>query len=136
MAQASAISHLPPVASLFAAFLGYNPLARLLGPALIHHLPHAQVSILTGRSFFPHLISSPFSSALSTAFTFALIACLVAAGASWLRGGKYHYHDEEGGDGGSDTEDSELGGTAPSGEARRAAGAAGVTASVALDPPG
>jgi len=118
-AQASTISHLPPVASLFAAFLGYNPLARLLGPTLIHYLPHAQASILTGRSFFPHLISGPFSSALSTAFEFALIACLVAAGASWLRGGKYHYHDE--GDGGSDPEDSELEVTAPPGARRRAA---------------
>ncbi len=136
-AQASTISHLPPVASLFAAFLGYNPLARLLGPALIHHLPHAQASILTGRSFFPHLISGPFSSALSTAFEFALIACLVAAGASWLRGGKYHYHDEGDGDGGSDPEDSELEVTAPPGAGRRAsAPAAGVSASAAADSPG
>ncbi len=114
-AQATTISHLPAVATLFAAFLGYNPLQQLLGPTLIHHLPQAQVSILTGRSFFPHLISSPFSSALRTAFTFALIACLVAAGASalhparhpaspesgaaessgWPRGGKYRYHDDE-----------------------------------------
>ncbi len=128
-AQATTISHLPPVSSLFAAFLGYNPLAQLLGPTLIHHLPHAQVSILTGRSFFPHLISSPFSSALSTAFTFALIACLVAAGASWLRGGKYHYQEEGDGDDGSDAEDSELGVSAPSHAGRGAsAPAAGVTA--------
>jgi hypothetical protein len=90
--EAARIAHLPPVASLFAAFLGYNPVAKLLGPALAH-LPHAQAAVLTGRSFFPRLMSGPFASALSTAFTFSFIACLVAAAASWLRGGKYHYTD-------------------------------------------
>src|SRR5437588_8446182 len=94
-AAAVKIAHLPPVASLFAAFLGYNPIQKLLGPALLHHLPAAQASALTGRSFFPHLMTAPFSSALSAAFTFSFIACLIAAGASWLRGGKYHYRDEE-----------------------------------------
>jgi hypothetical protein len=85
---------LPPVSSLFAAFLGYNPIQKLLGPALLHHLPAAQAATLTGRSFFPRLMTTPFSSALNTAFTFAFIACLIAAGASWLRGGKYHYREE------------------------------------------
>jgi MFS family permease len=94
-ATAAGIAHLPPVASLFAAFLGYNPIQKLLGPALLHHLPAAQASALTGRSFFPHLMTGPFSSALSTAFTFSFIACLIAAGASWLRGGKYHHRDED-----------------------------------------
>jgi hypothetical protein len=93
-ATATRVAHLPPVASLFAAFLGYNPIQQLLGPALTH-LPHAQAAVLTGRSFFPRLMTAPFSSALSTAFTFSFIACLVAAGASWLRGGKYHYRDQE-----------------------------------------
>jgi hypothetical protein len=49
--------------------------------------------VLTGRSFFPRLISGPFSDALGVAFTFAVIACAVAAVASALRGGKYHYRD-------------------------------------------
>jgi MFS family permease len=89
-ADAARIAHLPPVASLFAAFLGYDPVKQLLG-ATVHHLPAAQASVLTGRSFFPHLMSSPFSTALTYAFTFSFVACLVAAGASWLRGGKYHY---------------------------------------------
>jgi MFS family permease len=93
-AAAARIAHLPPVASLFAAFLGYNPVKSLLGPALLGHLPAGQAAALTGRSFFPHLMSAPFSSALSAAFTFSFIACLVAAGASWLRGGKYHYREE------------------------------------------
>ncbi len=92
-AQAGRIAHLPPVASLFAAFLGYNPIKQLLGP-LATHLPAAQLHALTGRSFFPHLMSSPFSTALTYAFTFSFIACLIAAAASWLRGGKYHYVEE------------------------------------------
>jgi hypothetical protein len=107
-AAAARIAHLPPVASLFAAFLGYNPVRQLLGPGLLHALPHAQAAALTGRSFFPHLMSAPFSSALSTAFTFSFIACLVAAGASWLRGGKYHYGEEP--DSGSDSVRSDGGG--------------------------
>jgi hypothetical protein len=94
-AQATQIAHLPPVASLFAAFLGYNPIQRLLGPDVLQHLPHAQAAQLTGRSFFPHLMTVPFEKALATAFTFSFIACLIAAGASWLRGGKYHHRDEE-----------------------------------------
>jgi hypothetical protein len=93
-AQAGRLAHLPPVASLFAAFLGYNPLAQLLGPHLLHQLPAAQAAALTGRSFFPHVMTVPFANALSTAFTFAFIACLIAAGASWLRGGKYHHREE------------------------------------------
>jgi MFS family permease len=84
---------LPPVASLFAAFLGYNPIKELLGPSLAH-VSAAKASYLTGRSFFPRLISGPFHAGLSEAFTFALVACLVAAAASWLRGGKYHHGDQ------------------------------------------
>ncbi len=110
--QAARIAHLPPVASLFAAFLGYNPIARLLGP-LVHHLPAAQAAVLTGRSFFPHLMGSPFSDALAAAFTFSFIACLVAAGASWLRGGKYHYSEED-----------EVGAGASAGHRARPAGGA------------
>jgi hypothetical protein len=54
-------------------------------------LPPGQASELTGRSFFPHLISGPFHTALVYAFVFAIACCLVAAVASLLRGGKYHY---------------------------------------------
>ena len=89
-AAAAKAAGLPPVASLFAAFLGYNPIHTLLGPALLH-LPRAKVAYLTGRAFFPRLISSPFHSGLTEAFTFALVACLIAAATSWMRGGKYHY---------------------------------------------
>jgi MFS family permease len=89
--DASRISHLPPVATLFASFLGYNPIRTLLGPHVLHNLPPNQSSALTGRQFFPHLISSPFHTALVYAFVFAIVACLIAAVASLLRGGKYHY---------------------------------------------
>jgi MFS family permease len=90
-ADAARISHLPPVATLFASFLGYNPMATLLGPHVLASLPPGQAHALTGQGFFPHLISSPFHTALVYAFAFAIVACLVAAFASLLRGGKYHH---------------------------------------------
>jgi len=68
---------------LFAAFLGYNPIQQLLGPVL-NQLPADQASFLTGRAFFPQLISGPFSDGLTDAFWFAIIASLVAVVASWL----------------------------------------------------
>ena len=89
--DASRVSHLPPVATLFSSFLGYNPMATLLGPHVLAGLPARQAHALTGRSFFPNLISGPFHSALVYAFVFAIVACLIAAVASMLRGGKYHY---------------------------------------------
>jgi EmrB/QacA subfamily drug resistance transporter len=84
----------PPISVLFAAFLGYNPIEHLVGAGALHSIgPHAQ-AILTGQTFFPHLISSAFSDGLDTAFTFAIVACLIAAGASLLRGGRYHHVDQ------------------------------------------
>jgi MFS family permease len=92
-ADAARISHLPPVATLFAAFLGYNPVKTLLGPHVLHHLSPANAQTLTGRGFFPHLISGPFHTALVYAFIFAIVACVVASVASLLRGGKYVHVD-------------------------------------------
>ncbi len=92
-ADAARISHLPPVATLFAAFLGYNPVKTLLGPHVLHKLSPANAHTLTGRRFFPHLISGPFHTALVYAFIFAIVACVVAAVASLLRGGKYVHVD-------------------------------------------
>jgi MFS family permease len=78
--SAGVMNSLPPsqrgagagmVASLFAAFLGYNPMQTLLGPHVLHSLPASQQHVLTGRGFFPSLISSP------------------------PRGGKYHHTEEE-----------------------------------------
>jgi MFS family permease len=92
-ATATRVSHLPPVGSLFAAFLGYNPMATLLGPATLSHLSVAQQHYLTGRAFFPHLISGPFGTGLTKAFDFAAGVCVLGAIASLLRGGKYHYQE-------------------------------------------
>ncbi len=89
--MATRVSHLPPVGSLFAAFLGYNPMQTLLGPATLSHLPHATAAYLTSHQFFPHLISPAFSDGLTEAFAFAAAVCILGAFASMLRGGKYHY---------------------------------------------
>jgi MFS family permease len=93
-ADAARVSQLPPVATLFASFLGYNPMATLLGPHVLRGLPAGQAQTLTGRGFFPQLISGPFHDALVYAFVFAIGACLVAAVASLLRGGKYHHVEQ------------------------------------------
>jgi hypothetical protein len=79
------------VGSLFAAFLGYNPMQVLLGHAALSHLPPATAHYLTSRSFFPRLIARPFGRGLTAAFYFAAGACVLGAVASLLRGGKYHY---------------------------------------------
>jgi len=106
-ATASAAAHLPPVSILFAAFLGYNPIEHLLGPHALAALSAHSRATLAGTSFFPHLISAPFRSGLHEAFAFAIVACLIAAAASLLRGGAYHYAEEParpGGDVGSENE--------------------------------
>jgi MFS family permease len=94
---ASRVAHTPPISILFAAFLGYNPIQHLVGsPALATLSAHARATI-TGPTFFPHLISAPFRNGLHTAFLFAIVACLIAAAASLLRGGRYRYADEPSG---------------------------------------
>jgi hypothetical protein len=85
-ATAQHVAALPPVSILFAAFLGYNPIEHLLGPGTLHALSAHDQAVLTGQSFFPHLISEPFRSGLHAAFAFAIVACLIAAAASLLRG--------------------------------------------------
>src|ERR1700735_4703016 len=87
-AAALRVSHLPPVSTLFAAFLGYNPVQHLVGPGVLSHLSAAQQATLTGRSFFPTLITAPFKAGLRATFDFAIVASLVAAAVSWTRGGK------------------------------------------------
>jgi hypothetical protein len=94
-AAAHRAAALPPVSTLFAAFLGYSPVAHLLGPAVLSHLSASQQAVLNGRQFFPMLISAPFRNGLHAAFDFSIIACLVAASASWLRGGKYVYVERD-----------------------------------------
>jgi MFS family permease len=94
-AVAAKVSHLPPVSTLFAAFLGENPMRHLLGPQVLGGLPPAHQAIITGRSFFPSLISGAFRQGLHAAFDFAIVACVVAAAASWLRGGTYVYREPQ-----------------------------------------
>jgi MFS family permease len=82
---ATSISHLPPIGVLFAAFLGYNPMQSLLGPVLKALTP-AHAAYVTGREFFPNLITAPFHDGLGVAFGFAIAASLIAAIASALTG--------------------------------------------------
>ena len=83
---ATQISHLPPVATLFAAFLGYNPMQQLLGPSTLHALPASNAQTLTGREFFPHLISGPFHDGLMVVFWLAIAMAVIGAVASALPG--------------------------------------------------
>ena len=89
LATANSIAHLPPVSTVFAAMLGYNPVANLLGPSgLLRTLPPANVATLTGREFFPHLISGPFHHGLTIVFTAAALMAVCGAAVSWMRGKK------------------------------------------------
>jgi MFS family permease len=94
-AAARHAANLPPVSILFAAFLGYNPIQHLLGEHALQALPAAQHALLTGRSFFPRLIMGPFRNGLHEAFAFAIVACLLAAPASLMRGGRHHSAERE-----------------------------------------
>ena len=94
-AQAHALASLPPVAVLFASLLGYNPVQQLLGPHALSQLNPTDAQYLTGHSFFPSLISGPFHDGLIVAFGFAIVACLVAALASWFMGEKFVNADDE-----------------------------------------
>jgi hypothetical protein len=66
----------------------------LLGSKLATLSPSAQATV-TGRSFFPRLISNPFMHGLRIALTVALIMLLIAAVSSWLRGGKFVAVDDD-----------------------------------------
>jgi len=85
---AVSISHLPPVSTLFAAFLGYNPAGHLIGSHVLSQLTPGQRATITGDRFFPNLITNAFRDGLHTAFYFAAAMCLAGAAASWTRGGK------------------------------------------------
>ncbi|MEU9080222.1 MFS transporter [Kitasatospora sp. NPDC048538] len=82
---AHTIAALPPVGTLFAAFLGCNPVRELLGPDLLGHLPAANAQTLTGRQFFPQLIAGPFHDGLVVVFWFAIALSLAGAAASLIR---------------------------------------------------
>jgi MFS family permease len=87
--QALTIAHLPPVSTVFSAMLGYNPVQNLLAPTgLLRTLPAKNVATLTGRTFFPTLISGPFHHGLMIVFIAAALMALIGAAVSWMRGGK------------------------------------------------
>ena len=89
------IAGLPPVGSVFAAFLGYNPIQSLLKPfGVLPHLSHADAATLTGKEFFPQLISQPFHDGLTVVFIAAAIMSIIGAIASLSRGKKYMHVEE------------------------------------------
>jgi MFS family permease len=88
-AAADAASHVSPVGSLFAAFLGGNPVQQLVP----HPGPGADRQAIYGRTFFPHLISGPFTHGLLIAFSASIIMLVLAAGASLMRGERYVHED-------------------------------------------
>ncbi|MFI7671159.1 MFS transporter [Nocardia sp. NPDC049526] len=86
---ASQLADLPPVASMFAAFLGYNPIQELLGPSGELAKPGVNADTLTGQEFFPHLLTGPFHSGLIVVFVSAALMMFLAAAASYFAGDKY-----------------------------------------------
>ena len=92
---ATQVSHLPPVSTMFAALLGYNPVRNLLAPSgVLSRLPAHNVAVLTGRQFFPSLISAPFHHGLVIVFTAAAIMAATGAMVSLLRGKQFYYDDK------------------------------------------
>jgi MFS family permease len=94
-ATAHNLAGLPPVSSLFAAFLGNNPIGHLLSAnGVLGTLPPANAAVLTGNTFFPQLVSGPFHHGLVIVFSTAAAMSAIAALASLLRGKRY-FHTEE-----------------------------------------
>jgi MFS family permease len=85
-ATAAQVAQLPPVGTLFAAFLGYNPIGELLGPQVLGALPPGNAATLTGLAFFPRLIAAPFHDGLVIVFWLAIAMAVVGALASLARG--------------------------------------------------
>jgi MFS family permease len=83
------VANLPPVGSLFAAFLGYNPIAELLAPSGALQQPGVNADVLTGQAFFPHLITEPFHSGLVVVFIAAAAMMVIGAVASVFNPGRY-----------------------------------------------
>src|SRR6478735_537589 len=83
------VANLPPVGSLFAAFLGYNPIAELLAPSGALQDPGVNAELLTGKTFFPDLITEPFHSGLVVVFAAAAVMMVIGAVASLFNPGRY-----------------------------------------------
>ena len=121
---AAHVGSLPPVSSLFAAVLGVNPIEHLLSTAgALASLPAAAQRVVTGREFFPQLISAPFHHGLTVVFAVAAALAAMAAAASLMRGGRY-VHPELKSDSATTSTTTTTNSTSSS----------GATASAALDP--
>jgi MFS family permease len=83
------VANLPPVGSLFAAFLGYNPIGELLGPSGALQQPGVNAEVLTGQTFFPHLITEPFHTGLVVVFGAATVMMVIGLIASLFNPGRY-----------------------------------------------
>jgi len=95
LATASSIAHLPPVSTVFSAMLGYNPVQTMLAPTgLLHTLPAHNVAVLTGKQFFPTLISGPFHHGLTIVFSAAAVMSVLGAIVSLMRGKSFVFDDE------------------------------------------
>jgi hypothetical protein len=119
---AAHIAHLPPVSTLFASFLGRNPVASLLKPSgvlgrlpassvssltskeyfprrllkpsgVLGRLPASSVSSLTSKEYFPRLVAGPFHHGLVIVFSAAIAMSLTGALVSLLRGRQFIYED-------------------------------------------
>lgn len=88
-AVAHEVANTPPVGSLFAAFLGYNPIGELLAPSGALAAPGVNAEVLTGKTFFPELITGPFHSGLTVVFLAAAVMMLIGAVASMFSAGRY-----------------------------------------------
>ncbi|MGW3243911.1 MFS transporter [Streptomyces sp. NPDC001070] len=107
---AGQVAGLPPVSTLFATFLGNNPISHLLGPSgVLGTLPEHQVHTLTGTAFFPTLVSGPFHHGLVTVFGAATVMAVTAALASALRGRRNTPAASRPGDDANDTHDTHEG---------------------------
>lgn len=95
VAAAQQISEMPPTSALFAAFLGFNPMAQLIPPAVLSHLSAAAKTMVLGKQFFPNTIAPSVMSSLRTAFYISAGMSAVAAVASFLRGKRYIHGETE-----------------------------------------
>jgi EmrB/QacA subfamily drug resistance transporter len=87
---------IPPTASIFAAFLGYNPVDALLTQlpqSLVSSIPHTVLATITANTWFPKVIAPALIQALRAAFVAAAALAIVAAAASALRGKTMIYEE-------------------------------------------